>query len=85
MRFVGKETRSHVGPNTLGCRCRPVDSRWRRDRHQFFQRTRLAKQANDGGGAALEALAGAICAATGDAEEGIAALKGKRPPHFKGK
>jgi enoyl-CoA hydratase len=45
----------------------------------------VAKQAMQGGGMGLEALAGALCAGTGDAVEGIAALKGKRSADFKGK
>ena len=45
-----------------------------------------AKQAVEaGGGVAVEALAGALCASSADAVEGIAALKAKRPPEFEGK
>jgi enoyl-CoA hydratase len=48
----------------------------------------LAKQAIDGAydpaGVALEALAGALAATTGDAGEGLASFRERRPPQFRG-
>jgi enoyl-CoA hydratase/carnithine racemase len=49
----------------------------------------IAKSAIDGGlgqsaGLALEGLAGALAAATSDAQEGLAAFRERRPPQFKG-
>src|SRR5262245_61579047 len=49
----------------------------------------IAKQlidgAGDGAGMALEALAGARAATTGDAGEGIASFRERRPPQFNGR
>ena len=44
----------------------------------------LAKQAIDGAGVALEALAGALAATTDDAREGLASFRDRRPPRFAG-
>jgi enoyl-CoA hydratase/carnithine racemase len=50
----------------------------------------IAKQAIDGGlgagaGMTLEALAGAVAAATEDGREGVASFREKRPAHYKGR
>ena len=45
----------------------------------------LAKLAIDGGGAALEAIAGALAATTEDGREGVAAFREKRAPRFEGR
>ena len=44
----------------------------------------LAKQAIDGAGVALEALAGALAATTDDAREGLASFRERRAPRFGG-
>lgn len=44
----------------------------------------FAKQAIDGGGAALEALAGALAATTADGREGLASFRERRPADYQG-